>query len=181
VPGAYTVRLTADGTSDTAPLTVKMDPRVHMSQAELESLHAAQVRMAETLDAMAKADLEAHSVMQQADGGAVKTLATFKEKLKQIVDGDESDVEKRLPGIDDLTAEATQLYGKLEQADAVPTSALLAAAAHIQEERKVVLPNWEDFKQKQLPELNRQLQLGHHPPIQPNQQPTNMPDSGDED
>ena len=55
VPGTYTVRLTVDGKSETAPLTVKMDPRVHMSQAELEALHAAQTTMAASLDAVAKA------------------------------------------------------------------------------------------------------------------------------
>src|SRR5438477_10703636 len=36
VPGEYTVVLTAGGKSYTQPLTVRMDPRVKMSQAELE-------------------------------------------------------------------------------------------------------------------------------------------------
>src|SRR5438477_10182549 len=36
VPGEYTVVLTAGGKSYAQPLTVKMDPRVKMSQAELE-------------------------------------------------------------------------------------------------------------------------------------------------
>ncbi len=36
VPGEYTVVLTVGGKSYTQPLTVKMDPRVKMSRAELE-------------------------------------------------------------------------------------------------------------------------------------------------
>ena len=36
VPGKYTVVLTAGGKSYLQPLTVKMDPRVKMSQAALE-------------------------------------------------------------------------------------------------------------------------------------------------
>jgi photosystem II stability/assembly factor-like uncharacterized protein len=185
VPGVYTVRLTVDGKSETAPFTVKMDPRVHMSQVELESLYAAQVTMAASLDALAKADLEAHSVMEQAAAGQDKALAAylapFNAALKVILDGTKPDAAKKLPGIDEVTAEATQLYGELEQVDANPTAALLAAAADLQAEEKEVLPGWEDFKRKQLPAMNRELQSQHHPTIQANRQPTNMPEEGDED
>ena len=167
-----------------------MDPRVHMSQAELEALHAAQTTMAASLDAVAKAELEAHSVVEQLDAVEDKALATqlapFAAIVNTILDGDNADgtkpdATKHLPGIDEVTAESTQLYGELEQADATPTAALLAAAAHVQQEAKEVLPGWEDFKQKQLPEMNEQLQRQHHPAIQPNLRPANMPQAGDED
>jgi hypothetical protein len=187
VPGTYTVRLTVDGKSETAPLTVKMDPRVHLSQVELETLHTAQATMAASLDTVAKADLEAHSVMEQIDAVRDKTqLAPFVAALKAILDGNKADgtkadAAKPLPGIDEVNAESTQLYGELEQVDATPTAALLAAAAHVQQEGKEVLPGWENFKQKQLPEMNGQLQRQHHPAIRPNQQPGNMPQAGDED
>jgi photosystem II stability/assembly factor-like uncharacterized protein len=185
VPGTYTVRLTVDGQSETAPLTVKMDPRVHMSQAELEALHAAQSTMAASLDAVAKADLEAHSVKEQMeavqDKALAAQLATFHAALETILDGTKPDAAKRLPGIDEVTAESTQLYGELEQADANPTAALLAASADVQAEGKEVLPGWEDFKQTQIPEMNRQLQRGHHPAVQLSQRPANMPEEGDED
>ena len=63
------------------PLLVKMDPRVHMSQSELEALHTAQTTMASSLDELAKADLQAHSVMEQVaavqDPALAKQLATF--------------------------------------------------------------------------------------------------------
>jgi photosystem II stability/assembly factor-like uncharacterized protein len=189
VPGTYTLRLTVDGKTETAPLTVKMDPRVHMSQAELESLHAAQTTMAASLDAVAKADLEAHSVMEQMEASQDKPLAaqlaTFHAAVEVILDGNKDgtkpDAAKRLPGIDEITAELTQLYGKLEQADANPTAALLAATAHVQQEGKEFLPGWEDFKQNQIPQMNRLLQREHHPSIHPNQRPANMPEEGDED
>ncbi len=185
VPGTYTVRLTVDGASETESLVVKMDPRVHMSQPELEALHTAQVTMANSLDAVAKADLQAHAVMEQAaaiqDPALVSQLAPFNAALKTIVDGTGPNAAKRLPGIDEVTAEATQLYGELEQADANPTSALLAAAAHVQMEGKEVLPGWEDFKQTQLPAMNREIRNAHHPAINPDRKPSNMPEAGDED
>ena len=80
-----------------------------------------------------------------------------------------------------MSGEAGQLYTELERADANPTAALLAAAANVQHEGEAVLPGWENFKQTQIPEMNRQLQRQHHPPIQPNQLPANMPEAGDED
>jgi hypothetical protein len=86
-----------------------------------------------------------------------------------------------LPGIDEVTAEATLLYGALEQADANPTTALLAAAAHVQKEGTEVLPRWEQFKQTQLPEMNQQIKNAHHPVINPDRKPANMPQTGDED
>jgi small-conductance mechanosensitive channel len=181
--------LTVDGKSETASLTVKMDPRVHMSQAELEALHSAQISMAASLDAVAKADIEAHSVMEQLnavrDKALAAQLATFRAALGTILDGtkdgNKAEGAKQLPGIDEVSGEAAQLYNELEQADANATAALLAAAAHVQHEGQAALPGWENFKQTQIPEMNRQLQREHHPAIQPNQRPANMPEEGDED
>ncbi len=188
VPGTYTVRLTVDGKAETQPMLVRMDPRVHMSLAELEALHTAQVTLAASLDALAKADLQAHSAMEQAsaiqDPALAAQLASFNAALKAVVDGTEPDAGRRgdrLPGLDEVTAEATALYGALQQADANPTEAQLAAAAHVQAEGKEVLPGWEQFKQTQLPEMNRQIRNAHHPAIDPDRKPTNMPEAGDED
>jgi photosystem II stability/assembly factor-like uncharacterized protein len=184
-PGIYTVRLTVDGTSETAPLTVKMDPRVHMSQTELESLYTAQVKMAGSLNAVGAAALEAHSVMEQAGSVQNQALAAqlspFNAALKVILDGTGPDETNRRPGLDEMTAEAAQLYAEIEQADANPTAALLAAAVHVQAESEEVLPTWEQFKKNQIPELNRQLEGEHLPGIQLNRKPTNMPQEGDED
>jgi small-conductance mechanosensitive channel len=184
-PGAYTMKLTVDGKSESAAVNVKMDPRVHLLQADLESLYTAQTKMAESLDAVAKADLEVHSVMEQAeadhDQAIAAQLSSFNAALKIIMDGAKSDATKPLPGIDEVTAEAAQLYGEFERADANPTAALLAAASHVRAEAKEVLGGWQDFKRNQLPELNRQLEREHHPAIQPSRQPTNMPQEGDED
>jgi hypothetical protein len=174
-----------DGKTETAPLTVKMDPRVHMSQAELDSLHAAQTAMASSLDALAKADLEAHSVVEQMNAAPNKALATqlapFQAALEILLNGTKPNAAKHLPGIDEVSGEAAQLYSELEPADANPTAALLAAAAHVQQEGKDALPGWENFKQTQIPEMNRLLKGEHRPAIQPNQRPANMPEEGDED
>jgi photosystem II stability/assembly factor-like uncharacterized protein len=185
LPGTYTVRLTADGRSESQTLLVKMDPRVHVSSADLETLHSAQVTMAASLDALAKADLEAHSVSEQLsdpqNSALADKLAPFSAALKTLISGSEPDTTKHLPGIDEVTAEATQLYGELQQADAAPTVALLDASAHVEAEGKEVLPGWEEFKQKQLPALDTELHNAQRPAVDLKRQPVNMPGEGDED
>jgi photosystem II stability/assembly factor-like uncharacterized protein len=185
VPGTYTVRLTVDGHSESAPLTVKMDPRVHTSMADLEALHAAQTAMAASLDALAKANLAAHSVTDQLsapeNASLAAQLAPFSDTLKTLLGGTGSKTPRPLPGIEEVASEATELYSQLQRADAAPTAALLAAAAQVQDEGKEVLPGWEDFKEKQLPALNEKLRDAHRPAINLSRQPEDMPQSGDEE
>lgn len=50
LPGAYTVRLTVDGAVLTRPLTVKMDPRVTMSAADLNAQFALLQRITNALE-----------------------------------------------------------------------------------------------------------------------------------
>jgi photosystem II stability/assembly factor-like uncharacterized protein len=183
-PGTYTVRLTVDGRSETATLLVKMDPRVPAPAADLETLYAAQTAMAASLDALAKADLAAHSVSEQItapENAALSAqLAPFSDALKALLGGTDPKAAKR-PGIDEITSEATELYGQLQRADAAPTAALLAAATHVEGETKEVLPGWDDFMQKQLPALNEILRKAHRPLIDLEKKPVDMPASGDQD
>jgi photosystem II stability/assembly factor-like uncharacterized protein len=183
LPGTYAVRLTVDGETATEKLTVKMDPRVHTTAADLEALHAAQAAMAASLDVLARADLAAHSVSEQIEApenaAIAAQLAPFRDALKALLEREESKGAK--PGVDHVTEEATQLYGELQQADAAPTAALLAAATHVEGEAKEVLPGWEEFKAKQLPALNELLRNAQKPAIDLERKPVDMPESGDED
>jgi len=185
LPGAYTVRLTVDGRSESQALTVKMDPRVHVSTGDLEALHSAQVTMAASLDALARADLAAHSVAEQLaapqNSAIAAQLAVFSAAIKTLLGGSGADAAKHAPGIDEVTTEAAGLYDQLQQADAAPTSALLDACAHVETEGEEVLPKWEEFKQKQLPALDDELRKANHPAIDLQKQPQNMPAAGDED
>jgi hypothetical protein len=185
VPGTYTVKLTVEGHNQSLPLLVKMDPRVHTPAADLEALHAAQTAMAASLDALAKADLAAHSLTEQLstpeNASLSAQLAPFSDALKTLLDGAGAKSAKRQQGIDELTDEAAHLYGELQQADVAPTPALHAAALHLEDEAKEALPRWEEFKEKQLPALNDKLRDAHRPAVVLSRPPQNMPQSGDED
>ncbi len=185
LPGTYTVRLTADGHSESEPVLIRMDPRVHASTADLETLHNAQEEMAASFSALAKADMAAHSVNEQVNApqnSAISIqLAPYRAALKTLLDGTEPEAAKQRPGIDEVTGDASQLYDQLQQADAAPTVPLLNASAHVEAEGKEVLAIWEEFQQKQLPKLNQMLNDAHRPPIDLKRPPENMPERGDED
>jgi hypothetical protein len=176
------VRLTVDGHSESQTLTVKMDPRIHTAPSDLEALYAEQVAMAESLDAVAKADLAAHAVVEQINAPKNASLSTqlapFSDALKALLSGDPS---KHRPGIDEVNGEAGQLYGGLEQADGVPTEELTKAATHVQGEAKEVVEAWGEFRENQLPALNKVLEAAHHARIDLTKAPGDMPEEGDEE
>ena len=182
VPGSYLVRLTVDGHSETERLIVRMDPRIHTDPLDLEALHTAQMTMADALDRVAKADLAAHAVAEQIASpqnvSLSAQLTSYSDALKTILSGDPA---THTPGIDEVNGEVSQVYGELQQADAVPTEALQAAAAQVEDEVKKVVPGWDDFRENQLPALNKLLEGAHHARIDLAKPPGDMPDEGDED
>jgi photosystem II stability/assembly factor-like uncharacterized protein len=88
---------------------------------------------------------------------------------------------KHLPGIDEVTGEATALYGELEAADAAPTDALNQASEHVEGEVKEVVPAWERFKSDEMPAINALLHRAHRAQVNLSKEPTSMPAAGDED
>jgi hypothetical protein len=182
VPGTYTVKLTVDGKSETEPVTVKMDPRVHMTQDELVALHSAQMAMSDALTSAAQADLDAHAVEEQLNAPGNADLAAqvgqYKDALDKVLKGDPA---QHRPGVDEVSGETGQVYGELEGADAVPTEALLQAAQHVEQEGTEVVPAWESFRTQQLPGLNEVLRKAGRPEINLQKAPEDMPEAGDED
>jgi hypothetical protein len=184
--GAYTVRLTVNGKSETETITVKMDPRVHTSAADLEKLHAEQVKMASALDSMSKADLAAHAITEQLakpENKSVAGIEPFVARLKTLTTGAEgkSGPDSKTAGLDDIAGEAATVYTQLDQSDEPPTAALLAAAAHAADEAREALPKWKAFVAKDLPDLNKILKQANRPEIDESKEPDDMPDFGDED
>ncbi len=189
LPGTYVVRLTAGSKMLTAPLTVKMDPRVHATPAELASLFAAQARLADMVSKSATASLEAHSAREQLEALGKRAPAEVKEAVERVdkeiagvlsgrarAGGSEAE-----PGLDDVVGESAGLYEEVGMADAAPTVAQRKAASHAGEELAEVLKRWEKARTTSIPALNRRLEGAHLPVLNLEQKPQNMPEEGDED
>jgi len=189
LPGTYTVRLTANGKVLTAPLTVKMDPRVTASMADLESLFKLESGLAAAVSDSAKADLEAHSAREQmeklekdASGDVKESLGKQGKEVEVLLQGQEKPANgEGKPGLDDVADEALGLYGPVGQVDAAPTVAQQKAGERITAEAHEAAERWERLKNSSLPALNRKLSAAHLPTIDLERKPENMPEGGDED
>ena len=101
LPGTYTVRLTAGGQTRTAPLTVRMDPRVKTGEAGLRQQHA----LSRTLDAaLRRAAAALEQSRSQGDAG---------QKLTQ-------ELQRHMSAL-------AQLFALVEGADVVPTTQAVTA------------------------------------------------------
>ncbi len=109
LPGDYTVTLSAGGKEYTQPLTVKMDPRVDVPDADLRAQLALADSMAGALHKAVAAD--------RAIGAALQDTTRFDRdtagRLADLRNGNE--------GLRAITGVLTSLYGAVTSADNAPT------------------------------------------------------------
>ena len=191
LPGTYTVRLTANGKSLTAPVTIKIDPRVAATPADLAQLFTFESRLAAIISSSAAAALKAHSTREQVEkleksaepslpSSLKESTQSLKKELSGLLNGDEGSA-KESPGLDDVAGEAASLYAQVGMADARPTAAQQQAAFHTGEEISELLVKWRHLETSSIPALNTELRTARLPELNLEQKPDTMPEGGDED
>ncbi len=174
LPGTYSVRLTVDGKSSTAALTVKMDPRVKTSAAGLQKKFQAETRMAAVMSESAQAVLQGGSiraqlekVKAQANPATTDAIETFDKKLAGLLGapGGFLAPPSQEVTLSRLNGQAGTLYTQVWQADAEPTLSQMAAMETIERDSVDVLKRWSDFKNTDLPALNRVLRESRIPEV----------------
>ena len=175
LPGSYTARLGANGKSYTAPFTVKMDPRVHISTAGLEKKFQLEVRLASLLSLTSKAVMQAGSIRdalqklpQQANGTTRDSIQAFQNKLASVLGAPAG---FGAAPADEITlgrvnGQVTLLYGQVWQADSEPTVSQSEAIAAAQHDASDVMKRWDALKTSDLPALNHALRDATLPEIQ---------------
>jgi photosystem II stability/assembly factor-like uncharacterized protein len=170
-PGDYTVKLTAGGRSFTAPLTVKMDPRVKVSAADLEQQFQMESRLASMMTQSTHAIMEARSLHEQLEKLSSQAndplVASFKELDKKAsavlaTSGGEAGTG---PTLTSVNGSVTSLYAELDRADAMPTSAQGQAVAKIEKDFAASVKQWDELKSQDLTALNRKLRSSNRPEI----------------
>jgi photosystem II stability/assembly factor-like uncharacterized protein len=174
LPGSFTVRLAVDGKTSTAPLTVKMDPRVKTPAAGLEKKFQAETLMAAVMTDSTQAVLQGRSIQAQLEKLSAEAGASIKDALEAS--------EKKLtallgapagflaPPSADITlsrvnGEASTLYQQVWQVDAEPTASQMQALTQTEHNGTDVLKRWNDFKAADLPALNRLLRESKVPEV----------------
>jgi photosystem II stability/assembly factor-like uncharacterized protein len=169
LPGLYSVRLTVDGKSMTTPLTIKMDPRVKTSAAGLRKKFQADTRLAAILNEVYEALAEANSIRLQLDaqtaqpkGEAQSALVDFQKKVNALLGGGAGSMDVTLSKVN---GDAGTLYQQIWQVDAEPTSPQVEALGAVERGGADALKRWHEFKNRDLPEINRRLRDAKVPEI----------------
>jgi hypothetical protein len=189
LPGEYTVRLTVNGQAFTAPLTVKMDPRVKTPADGLQEMFKLETRLALLLTSSSGTVIEARSVRQQLDklsvnasGAAAEALMAFRKKLKMLSEGSGQPVlaasELTMKSVNDA---ANTLYGDVYKADAPPTVAQLEATKTVEQETAEVMKHWEVLKTTDLNNLNKTLRGAGLPEVRLEANPKAAADEEEEE
>ena len=176
VPGKYSVRLTVDSKSFTAAFMVKMDPRVKISETDLQRKLQAEIKLASMMDRTNQALSQAASIRAQLNSldassrEALKSsLAEFEKKLAEVVGapGGFLAPPSQQVTLSRVNGNAGTLYQQIWQVDAAPTSSQTEALSSTEQASASVLTQWSEFKDRELPGLNRVLHDGHVPELHP--------------
>jgi photosystem II stability/assembly factor-like uncharacterized protein len=174
LPGSYTARLTVAGKSYSAQFTVKMDPRIRISGADLEKKFEVERRLASLLSETSKAVMQAEALgeplkkaSQQASGAALKAVKNFQKKLDEVVgqEGGFLAPPTEAATLSRVNGEILVLYGGVWQADAAPTRSQSEAAAGVEHDATQVLQGWNALKDSELPAVNRALHDANLPEL----------------
>jgi photosystem II stability/assembly factor-like uncharacterized protein len=172
LPGNYSVRLTVDGETSTAALTVKMDPRVKTSPADLRKKFETETRLAARVSESTQALLEAGAIREQlaklSGNSAHKVnLESYEKKLDALLGSPGGFLAPPSPeaNLNRVSGQAGTLYQQVWQADAAPTTAQMEAMNAIERDNAEVMRRWSDFKNTDLPALNRLLRDSQIPEI----------------
>ncbi|MDQ2926280.1 MAG: glycoside hydrolase [Acidobacteriota bacterium] len=172
MPGNYTVRLIANGRTQTAPLTIVMDPRVKTSLGDLQrqfdvskSLYDDLLRATTALHEIAalREQLKARS----SDAPVANSKDSIASKLDAIAGAERAGRgggRGAAAGTPDLATVRTRVAAmehSIQNADEAPTTAQVEATQISAKPLDDLLQQWEQLKQTNLKALNRELEHAH--------------------
>jgi photosystem II stability/assembly factor-like uncharacterized protein len=182
LPGTYTVKLTANGKTLTQPLTVKIDPRVTTSSADLTqqftlSLDAyrGMQKSYEAADQSKKLRAQIKDLISRVGRGPLaEALNTLDKKAAAIggearadTGGPGGPIDVRDPNLTRLNGGFSSLLENLQSADLAPTEATVTAATELQKVLTKLLADWETLKTTDVAAINQQLRAANQPVLNP--------------
>ena len=180
VPGTYEVRLTVEGKTYKQPLTVKMDPRVKISEAALQQ----QLEFAQQIDSLITQSFNFHeqagkfqsevaerkSALEKNEQAkaALEALNAFDGKVMKIqgqIQRGFGGFGKPKPTFTMMNSEFSTLAETVEQADAAPTDAMHTAYRDYCNDLTKLTQQWSDLMKQDLPAVNSQIMQQHLDPL----------------
>ena len=169
-PGAYRARLTAAGKTQEAAIEVKLDPRMHTSQADLVEQLALRKKVYDRLVADYTAvnelrelrrQLKALEARLQGDKKHAEVQASAVALQKKLDAIERSLINPKLQGTQDtlhfgngIDAKYALLAAGVDSADTAPTAAEQELFADLEQPMSAALEQWNALRDKDLPEFN---------------------------
>ena len=166
VPGHYQVRLTVGGQSQTADLDLKLDPRVKVSQADLEAQFNLLIQTRDELNKVVDTVNQIQDVRAQLSGlkrrlpenASSKVIVTAADDLeKKLVAVRDDIVNLDISANEDSLAYPPQLDAKLAflamdagSADSAPTEAEQHQFEKLKRQSGELISRWEDLQRRDL-------------------------------
>jgi photosystem II stability/assembly factor-like uncharacterized protein len=183
LPGAYQIRFTVAGKSQTAPIEVKMDPRVQTSSEDLRKQFELVLKLRDRQDEMNKAILALRDLRSQLQAlekrigsgdeakPVVSASADLRRKISAIeeeliqVNSKASEDEANFPT--KLNSKFGYLQNAVDSADAAPTEPEAIVFAGLDQQLEAQLTKWRDVLAKDVPALNDAMRRNNIPLVAP--------------
>ena len=180
LPGTYTVKLTVAGRSYSQPLTVKLDPRIQTSPAELLKQFDAATKVSCRQAEIIEAQRNVQQVLSQARQlrSQIQNNAALASALDALIQKAEdvagtppapfglipSKPPKEQPDLSSLIAKFAQIFSAINNGDSAPTSEAMQAFAAAQVIFADIMAKWIALT-KDLPPMNTRLKQSGFAPI----------------
>jgi photosystem II stability/assembly factor-like uncharacterized protein len=193
--GTYTVKLTVAGHTYSQLLTVKIDPRVKATAADLaletkDELHIATAvkQNAETVATIRSLQEDLQALTPKATGDVAEAIAALMKKTVAIAGeppapggrggrggrgggggggrGGRGGGPAGPPTFTEVNGQYTAVYGLMDSADAAPTASQLAVMAEADATGAKLMAQWTQIKTKDVPALNVLLKKAGLRPVE---------------
>jgi len=180
-PGAYQVRLTADGKSYTAPLALKLDPRVKASNEDVQKQVELGRKIVAQVSEIHEAVITIREVRTQTRGlarrfGDDSRYASLVAATKDF-DKRSYDLESQLLQVNSKSSESNlnypvliderlhSLLGSVESADAAPTKQQYEVFQDLEKQAQPLLAQYRELMSKELTALNEMVNKQNVPAL----------------
>jgi hypothetical protein len=173
MPGSYQARLTVKGKTSTAPIEVKMDPRLKTSTEDLQKQFDLMMKMRDRQEQMNRAILAIRDLRVQLN--VVEKRWGGKDNAKAVIEQSVA-LRKKIGAIEDeliqVNSKASEdelnyptkmnswlgyLQAAVDSADAQPTEGELAVFADLNQKLDVHLAKWHEVLSTDVPMINETM------------------------
>jgi photosystem II stability/assembly factor-like uncharacterized protein len=182
LPGKYQVRLTVDGKSQTVPLEIKLDPRVQVSQADLEKQFNLLLQIRQELNRVyanvnqiedVRGQTEAMKKRLPAEGPAQSMAASADSLTAKLVSVREPLINLRISANEDSLAYHPALDGQLaflsmivsSGCDCGPTEAVVQRFAELKKQADEAVARWMDLQKTDVTAFQKLAIEQGFPPV----------------